>query len=98
MKRTIFSFFAAAALIFVGTACERHAASELEESEGGAPKEMEAAQTPAEAAKTHASEGTPTNIGGSGPLSDKPKSDGVPKGESQKAATPAVQKFFPDSK
>ena len=76
-------------------ACERHAASELEEGEGGAPKEMEAAQSPAEAAKTHASEGTPTNVGGSGPLEQQPKPD---KGELQKASTPAVPKFFPDSK
>jgi hypothetical protein len=92
MKRTIFSFFSAAALIFVGTACERHAASELEESEGGAPKEMEAAPSPAEAAKTHASDGTPSNVGGSGPLA-QPKPE---KSEPQKPA--GGQKFFPESK
>jgi hypothetical protein len=95
MKRTIFSFLAAAALIFGSAACERHAASELEEGEGGAPKEMEAAQTPAEAAKTHASEGTPANVGGSGPLEHQPKPD---KTELQKSGTAPVQKFFPDSK
>lgn len=98
MKRTIFSLFAGAALIFGGTACERHAASELEEGEGGAPKEMEAAQSPAEAAKTHASEGTPANVAGSGPLTEQPKGDKVDKNELQKASTPKVQKFFPDSK
>jgi hypothetical protein len=92
MKRTIFSFFAGAALILGGTACERHAASELEESEGGAPKEMEAAQSPAEAAKTHASEGTPSNVGGSGPLA-QPKP-----GKSEPQKPVSGQKFFPDSK
>lgn len=93
MKRTIFSFFAAAALIFGGAACERHAASELEEGEGGAPKEMEAA--PAEATAPHASEGTPANVAGSGPLEKQPKPD---KNDLQKAGTAPVQKFFPDSK